>query len=167
MAGEAYRIKHPLYGRWNQFKQVTTNPNSGDYKNHGARGIRLHPSFDKFLDFEAWVMDNLGPPPGPEYKLARIDQDSHFAPGNLAWQEHNKVIMQSRRGCANNSINIKIGRVTKNIRDWCEENRIHYDTAITRIHKLGWSHKDAVTIPVRPRRDSRNYDPKLKKATNV
>ena len=167
MAGEQYRQLHPLYGRWNQFKQVTTNPNSGDWPNHGGRGIRLDSSFEQFLDFESWVMDNLGACPGPDYKLARINQDLDFAPGNLHWTHHRDVVRKSKRVTSKNTIMIKIGKTTKNIRDWCELNGIHYDTAITRIHKLGWRPEDAVTQPARPRLGSKNYDPKLKRTTRT
>ena len=159
MAGERTRSEHPLYGRWAQTKQQIFNTNSADYPDFGGRGIKMHPAWEEFANYEAWVNDNLGPCPGPSYRLARIDQDGDFEPSNMHWEKQSLVMRQAR------GINITINGVTKNIRSWCEENNIGYDCAISRIHKLGWTPEQAVTYPVRPKSDSRQYDKKLKRST--
>ena len=158
MAGEQYRKEHPLYGRWNQFKQCTTNPNSGDWPHHGGRGIELHGPWHKFSVFEAEIMSTLGPCPGPGYKLARIDQSCNFEPGNMEWCTQNVVAVRCPQ-----AVNITIDGETRNIREWCDMNDIYYSTAMTRIHHLGWDPVRAVTKPTRPKSDSKRYNKKSKK----
>jgi hypothetical protein len=162
MAGEQMRRDHPLYGRWGQIKQTIYNPNSADYPRNGGAGIGIYEPWNEFANFENDINALLGLQPGPGYKLARKDQKKDWEPKNIEWA------LQSTIGRRNsNSIMIKIGRNSKNIREWCVENNISYDTAITRIKKLKWDPKKAVTVPVRPKSDSSGYDKKLKRSTRI
>ena len=64
-------------------KQRCTNPNSTAYSNYGGRGIAFE--FPSVRAFAEWVLDNIGPKPGAEYSLDRIDNSRGYTPGNLRW----------------------------------------------------------------------------------
>jgi hypothetical protein len=73
--------------------QRCTNPRSKDYPRYGGRGITV---CDRWLDVELFFED-MGPRPGLEYTLHRIDNDKGYFPGNVKWataKEH----AQNKRG---------------------------------------------------------------------
>lgn len=79
----------PEYWAYRNAKQRCTNPNDANWKDYGARGIRF--LFDSFVQ---WFAD-LGPRPTAQHSADRINNDGHYAPGNLRWatrqvQEANK-----------------------------------------------------------------------------
>jgi hypothetical protein len=67
------------------------NPNDGDFKYYGARGIQVCARWDSFWNF----VEDAGDKPSAEYSLDRIDNDSDYRPGNVRWatpleQAHNR-----------------------------------------------------------------------------
>lgn len=77
--------KHPLYGTWYNIVRRTTDPGNKSYRNYGGRGIRIYgPWLTDVAAFIDWVTENLGPRPAG-CSLDRIDNDSHYRPGNLQW----------------------------------------------------------------------------------
>jgi hypothetical protein len=83
---------NPEYFAWKGARQRTTNPRAPQWKNYGARGITMAPEW--LASFEAFLA-HIGPRPGPEYSLDRIDNDGPYAPFNVRWstrsqQERNK-----------------------------------------------------------------------------
>lgn len=61
----------------------STTPN---YPGYGGRGIRVHPSWHDVTNFIAWVSQNLGPRP-TGHSLDRVNNDGHYAPGNVRWAD--------------------------------------------------------------------------------
>ncbi len=82
--GEPRAREHPLYKRWNQMRTRCHNPNVNNYKNYGARGIRVCDAWNN--DFWQFVAD-MGEPPGPGYSLDRIDSTRGYEPGNVKWSD--------------------------------------------------------------------------------
>lgn len=74
----------PEWNSWTSIKQRCLNPNNPAYPRYGGRGITMHPewieSFESFYNF-------VGPKPGPEYSLDRIDNDGNYEPGNVQWAD--------------------------------------------------------------------------------
>ncbi len=65
------------------------NPSDPGYPNYGGRGIRFQ--FDSHLECERWIHENLGAL--QDKQIDRIDNDGHYAPGNLrfATREENRA----------------------------------------------------------------------------
>jgi hypothetical protein len=90
--GEATSPATKEYRTWNHIKERCYQRACKQYKFYGARGIRmdrvwLH-NYPKFLE-------HVGRAPSPKHSLQRIDNDGHYAPGNVIWatsieQQNNK-----------------------------------------------------------------------------
>jgi hypothetical protein len=66
------------YRCWQALKNRCTNPNNKSFRYYGGRGISVCPAW---LMFENFYSD-MGPKPGPEYSIDRIDNDGNYEPGN-------------------------------------------------------------------------------------
>jgi hypothetical protein len=55
------------------------NPKNDSYDKYGGRGIEF-----RFSSFEQFFAE-LGPRPGPEYSVDRIDNEGHYEMGNVRW----------------------------------------------------------------------------------
>lgn len=58
-----------------------TNPNNPSYKDYGARGIEFR--FNSFQEF----LNEVGRRPSSQHSLDRIDNNGHYAKGNLRWAD--------------------------------------------------------------------------------
>jgi hypothetical protein len=93
---------HPFYKLWRDVKKRTSNPKTVGWHNYGGRGIKLHPEWQTFPPFAAYIEDELGPKPSPQHSLDRINNDGNYEPGNLRWatpkmQASNKRPTPTRR----------------------------------------------------------------------
>jgi len=138
--------EHPHYSSWRWWVQACLNQNCPDYPNHGGRGIEIE--FSSFEDFADYV-DRMGTCPAG-YRLARIDQNDNFRPGNLMFAEPKYTYRNNMR-----SIQVEIGGETRNFCDWVEHFNIAKYTAYNRLYK-GMTPEQALTKPIRPRRKNVN-----------
>lgn len=67
--------------RCSAMKQRCENPNDKAYKNYGARGIQFQ--FQSVSDAIRYVLEYLPHPTYLNLDLDRMDNDGHYAPGNL------------------------------------------------------------------------------------
>lgn len=74
--------KAPEYYVWSGMIQRCTNKKERAYRSYGARGISVCPewrgSFQAFYEY-------IGPRPGPDYDLDRINGFGNYEPGNVQW----------------------------------------------------------------------------------
>ena len=135
---------HPLYKRWCFIREITSNPNSPNYKNYaGAYGIENH--FSSFKEFADYVEKKLGPQPFPLARLHRVDPKDHFRPGNLAWADQKTVSRKQRT-----VIYVKYKNKSKTISAWAEEYGINYSTMIERYYR-GWTAQQMLGLKPGPR----------------
>lgn len=80
----------PEYAAYSSAKWRCTNPQNHAWKDYGGRGIQF--LFDNFEHFLAEV----GPRPKGR-TLDRIDNDGHYAPGNVRWATRSQQQMNQRR----------------------------------------------------------------------
>lgn len=125
--------KHPLYKIWVGIKDRCCNPNNKSYKNYGGRGITI---CDKWRnDFKQFYDDNIaGYRKG--LQIDRIDNDKGYFPGNCRWAT-------PKTNARNRGNTIMFEGIS--ISDYCDIHGINHNTVITRICKLGWTVKDALT----------------------
>lgn len=117
------------------------NPNVPAYKNYGGRGIAV---CQRWLRFENFLADMGERPAG--MTIERIDNDGNYEPGNVRWATYKEQTRNNR-----STQLVTLHGETKCITDWAAETGIKMPTLWARL-RLGWSVEDALTKPVRGRR---------------
>lgn len=74
--------RSPEYQAWSDMRQRCYNPNDGEFKRYGARGITVCDEWRE--SFEAFYA-HVGPRPSPDHSIDRIATDGHYVPGNVRW----------------------------------------------------------------------------------
>lgn len=77
----SHQGQHPLYAAWQNIRQRCRNPRHPRYKDYGGRGIHFWSGWDDFAKFVA----DLGPRPGLNYSIDRINNGWGYFPGNVKW----------------------------------------------------------------------------------
>jgi len=80
--GHAGKTRSPEYATWLGIVARCTNPNCKDFKKYGQRGIGLHEPWRKAFHL---FLRAVGPKPGPNYQIDRIDNKRGYVPGNVRW----------------------------------------------------------------------------------
>lgn len=84
--------KNPVYSIWKLIKARCYNPNAGNYKYYGARGISM---CGRWLHNPELFINDMGLRP-EGYSIDRIDNDGNYEPSNCRWVDH-KTQCQNRR----------------------------------------------------------------------
>jgi hypothetical protein len=83
----------PEYTAWKSMKDRCYTPCAGGYAHYGGRGIKVCDSWrDSFENFLA----DMGPKPGPEYGLGRIDPSGDYTPENCRWMTKGEQLVKRR-----------------------------------------------------------------------
>lgn len=90
--------KNRLYRVWSGMKARCETPNARNYKNYGARGIKVCAEWQEFLSFYEWAMANGYNENAPYGKctLDRIDVNGNYEPSNCRWVDM-KIQNNNRR----------------------------------------------------------------------
>jgi len=121
-----------------QMKQRCSNPNASNYKNYGARGIKV---CERWISFSAFCKD-MGPRPSDKHEIDRIDNNGDYTPENCRWAER-KTNQRNRRN--NNVLTYQQKAMT--IVEWSEFTGICAATIWSRLN-WGWNVERALTQSV-------------------
>jgi hypothetical protein len=136
-----YKIKHwmvqtKIYKVWEWMKRRCDGVNWQNYKHYWWRWI----TYDvKWKDFENFYLDMW-----ENYKewltLDREDNNWNYCKNNCRWTTQQRQLNNKR-----NNIMLTHNNKTQSQSDWCRELWINYYRTDTRIRRLWWSTKKALT----------------------
>ncbi|MBR5273592.1 MAG: hypothetical protein IKU25_09440 [Clostridia bacterium] len=136
-----------LYYIWRGMLVRCYDENSNAYKYYGARGISVCEKWkNDFLSFYNWSISN-------GYKegltIDRTNNGLGYSPENCRWVDC-KVQANNRAFCKKIEYNGEI----KTLMQWCEELNLNYKRVHSRLYRLGWSFEDAISIPVKTKKQN-------------
>lgn len=123
--------KTPEYRVWVYLRERCLNPKCPYFKDYGARGITVHPSWLGEDGFANFIRD-VGRRPAAGLSLDRINNDGNYEPGNCRWTDH---ATQARNRRDNRMFTIN--GETLCLKDWAVRYGVPYPTAGSRVRK-GW-----------------------------
>lgn len=126
------------YLAWKRMRQRCYNPRFINFHRYGGRGIGVNSAWNS--SFAAFLAD-MGPAPSPKHSLDRIDNEKDYGPGNCRWA----TVAEQNRNKGNNK-NFEIDGKAKTLPEWAEIYGVSPVAARYRL-SVGWTAKDAITIP--------------------
>jgi hypothetical protein len=123
---------------WTSMKSRCSNPNDANYKNYGARGIKVCDEWvNNFKQFYLDMGDSNG------LSIDRINVNGIYEKDNCRW-----IDMKTQSRNKRNNIFYKINGVEKCISEICEELNMASSTFRNRLTR-GWSIEKIISTPSR------------------
>jgi hypothetical protein len=137
--------KHGLTGTtehqtWKSMKGRCYNKRNPKYPRYGARGIKLHTSWEN--SFETFLND-MGKRPEDCDSIERLDNDGDYSPSNCKW-----ATAKEQSNNTSENILLDYNDKTQTLEQWCEELGLNYSTTYGRIVTRGWGIERAFTAPI-------------------
>lgn len=123
-----------IYQVWKQIFQRCENPNSDAYKNYGARGITVDPSW---RDFEIFIKDMGECPDG--MSIERINNDGPYCKDNCKW-----ATMKMQQNNSRHNLRLRAFGREQTLAQWVDEFKIPRDRVRSRL-RYGWTLERALT----------------------
>ena len=128
------------YYLWKGMKQRVLDKKSIGYKNYGGRGITI---CDGWKNCFANFLADMGPRPGPQYTLERINNDGPYAPENVIWAT--RIEQQANR---QKNLRLTFQGKTLTLAQWSRETGFSYEALTYRL-SAGWDISRILTQPLR------------------
>ena len=126
-----------LYRLWSGIKSRCNNKKCKNYKDYGARGIKMcNEWLDNFQTFHDWATNNNYQ---EGLQIDRIDNNKGYSPNNCRF-----ITPKENSNNRRNTINVTLNNITKTLSEWCEILNINYCTAYKRIYNYNWSIEKAL-----------------------
>jgi len=122
------------YAVWEGMIQRCTNKNSANYKNYGAKGVRVSQRWRKFENFLA----DMGKRPSPKHMLERKNGKAGYNKFNCVWATRD---VQNNNTSRNRYLTHNGQRQT--VAEWAKSVGLNYNTLTKRL-LLGWPLKKAI-----------------------
>lgn len=125
------------------------NKNRDDYPSYGGRGITVCEEWRGTFGMLNFLKD-MGPKPGPEYSIDRIDNNGNYTPDNCRWATAKEQANNRRR--RSSEILFSIDGETMNFKEAAAMFGVKYQTAYTRyrdgapINKVFGTEADIIKI---------------------
>ena len=127
------------YRIWKGMRSRCRIPSATGYKNYGGRGIKVCDRWDDYLAF----LQDMGEAPD-DYSIDRFpDANGNYEPGNCRWANKREQMLNYRR-----NVRLEFNGKTQTLDEWTKELGFGKMLISQRI-KMGWSIKDALTLPPR------------------
>lgn len=142
--------QHRLYRIWRGMICRCTMENIPQYKNYGARGIKVCDEWsNNFKSFYTWAFENGY---SDELTIDRIDVNGDYCPENCRW-----VSMQVQNFNKRSNHLITYDGETHPLKEWALIVGVNPENVYSRINKLGWSIGEALEFePHAPRPKTSN-----------
>lgn len=130
--------KYPSeYRCWTAMLRRCLDAKEFNYKNYGGKGITVCPQWqESFIQF----YDDVGPRPGPDYSLDRIDNNGNYEPGNVRWSTREQQMANFSRNHY-----IEYNGERKTLQEWADSIGVNRSQIYERIYTLGWTVEKALT----------------------
>lgn len=126
------------YLSWREIRVRCNRPNDDAYAYYGGRGItvcdRWNNSFHEFFK-------DMGPKPGPEYSIDRINNDGNYELSNCRWATD--TTQQNNR---RNTVFVEFKGQKKPLAEWSREIPFKRTVVLQRL-RAGWSVERAFMTP--------------------
>lgn len=127
-----------LHTIWAGMKNRCTNSKDYNYRNYGARGIKVCNEWsNSFLSFYNWALNNGY---SGNLTIDRINNNGNYEPSNCKWSTDKEQSNNKRT-----NLYITYNGITQTAKQWSEELGINYNTIRTRYHK-GWPASNILAI---------------------
>lgn len=128
------------YGIWKAMKS-RCRPGCNTAKNHGDKGIRVCERWQSYDNFLA----DMGRRPSDQHTIERKDSTKDYSKENCVWATR---VEQNNNTSRN--VRIKLYGITLTAAQWARIAQVNENAIIKRLRR-GWSHKQAVWVPIQSR----------------
>lgn len=138
-----------LYSTWKGIKNRCYNRNANNYKNYGAKNIKMCPEWkDDFTSFYNWAInngykDNESQDYNEKYTIERIDVNKDYSPENCKWIKFKEQVVNK-----SNHAYLTYNGQTKYYAEWEKEFNLPKGTIRGRLRN-NWSIEKTLLTPVK------------------
>lgn len=124
-----------LYEIWKGMRKRCNCSYRKEYKNYGAKGIRVCAEWDEYPRFRDWAMANGYT---DDLTIDRIDPHKDYSPQNCRW-----ITKKEQENNRSNNIYITINGETRTVSQWAEKYGINRHKIYALVYK-GASPEEAI-----------------------